>query len=273
MERIFNTITLHLFSLKNFQDYVLANGVINTINQFGKDFIPQVFDYYEPLKRKYNEGDSQSVAHLWVNDEANKVAFKNEFAGSHIIMQKKKGHKVEYSINWRKDNTITFNTISITIELAYFKTGRELEEFLNLCKELSVIIEPVYGMIQNESFPGWAEPINLTRRLPNTTWMTIFGKLYIEMFGKAKLLNTPCYKVNEISDSLIFMQSTESVFEPIPEDVKTKIKYHLGEESFVWDGKDYRSYKDGKTPNFDYSEVLFDKTKPIITPQVKTRQK
>lgn len=83
-----------MLSLKNFQDAKLANDAISKISEYGKDFIPQVFDYYEPLKKKYDASYTQSIVDIWVNEEANKSSAAEQFAGSHLMMQKKKGHKV-----------------------------------------------------------------------------------------------------------------------------------------------------------------------------------
>jgi len=109
--------------------------------------------------------------------------------------------------------------------------------------------------------------------LPNITWGTIFGEPYINMFGKEKLLNTPCYKTETIGEKAVFLQASESIFNPVEENIKNKIKKYLDEDAFVWGGKDYRSYKTGKVPEFDFSEILYDKAKLIIEPQVKTRQR
>jgi hypothetical protein len=273
MTRTFERISVDLFSLKNFQDSALASNVINLINSFSDDFIPQVYDYYEPEKRIYNKNEPQKVIEIWVNEEANKIAAEDDFAGSSLIMKKKKGHKVEYIISWEKENTLHFNTFIMSIDLSYFRKSEHLEHFLDFYKELSLLIKPVYGSIVNCAFPDWGEPVNLKVRLPEIPWGTIFGEPYIEMFGKERLLAAPYFKVDELKDGTIFLQATENIFTPINKNIRENIKRFLGEEAFVWDGKDYRNYKDGKVPEFDFSEVLFDKTKPLITPQIKTRDK
>lgn len=55
--------------------------------------------------------------------------------------------------------------------------------------------------------------------------------------------------------------------------VKDKNKSHLGEKAFISGNKMNPTYKDGLVPKFDFSDVLFDKTKPIIEPQILTRQR
>ncbi len=43
----------------------------------------------------------------------------------------------------------------------------------------------------------------LKRHLPNLPWLTIFGPPYVEMFGIDRLLSTPAYEVQQISDRLV----------------------------------------------------------------------
>jgi len=66
MSSTFDVISLMIMSLKNFQDAVLAEKVISKINEYGKDYIPQVFGYYEPLKQKYDINNTKSVVDVWV---------------------------------------------------------------------------------------------------------------------------------------------------------------------------------------------------------------
>jgi hypothetical protein len=139
-----------------------------------------------------------------------------------------------------------------------------------LCKELTILIKPVYGEIVNESFPEYNMPINLTRKLPEIGWMIIFGEPYIKMFTEDKLLKTPCYIIESI-EKMIMLQVTENVFESIPSKNRDVIKQYLGVDSFVESGKNINANKIGIVPDFDFSNVLFDKSEPIIEPKIHRR--
>ncbi|WP_027621702.1 hypothetical protein [Acetivibrio clariflavus] len=236
--------------------------------------MPQKFDMYEPLKRKYDPNDISAVIDAWMEDEMNREVSKNEFAEGLLLMKSKSKSKASYMISWRKENIIHFNGFFFSVNIEYVKNENNFNKFLNLCKELVCLIEPVYGKIVNESIPGAFEPIDLEIRHPELHWMNFFGKPYIDLFGRDKLLSAPAYKVESIGDKVIAIQTTNNIFEPIPNDVREKIKRHLGENAFVWDGKQALAYrnKENLVPEFDFSEVLFDKTKPIIEPQIRTRQ-
>ncbi|MCE1244335.1 hypothetical protein [Oryzomicrobium sp.] len=60
-----------------------------------------------------------------------------------------------------------------------------------------------------EFVPTWV----LRKWLPDIFWGQIFGRPYIDLFGMEKLLSCPAYKVEMISDDLVYMQITESIFD------------------------------------------------------------
>lgn len=93
------------------------------------------------------------------------------------------------------------------------------------------------------------------------------------MFGRERLLSTPCHSVHTIGDNIVALQLTDNLFEPIPPSVRSTVKKHLREDAFVEEGKLYRTYNSGKVPKFDFSNVLFDGTKPIVEPQIRVRNK
>ncbi|HYH05029.1 MAG TPA: hypothetical protein VEC37_18205 [Bacillota bacterium] len=274
MANTFESVHLSITSLKNFQDPELAANVLEKINEYGKDFIPTKYGVYQPLKKPYNPEDISGVVQMWINEENNMVSAQNLYAAGQVLMEKTKGHKVSYHMEWEKSNeakTSYFNFFIFSMDIAYLKKKKGLERFICLCNELIILLEPVQGEIVNLSFPGWEAPINLRVRHPELHWMALFGKPYIDMFGKEKLLNTPCHSINSIGDNVIAIQVIESIFEPIPSDARTTIKKYLGEDAFVEEGKSCRSYTTGRVPEFDFSEVLFDKTKPISEPKIRTR--
>lgn len=165
-----------------------------------------------------------------------------------------------YDFNWnkKKDNP-RFNVMLFSVGIDFLKQGKNYEEFSKLYKEIIRITEPVYGDITNFTLPNWGAPLNLKIRLPEIRWMNFYGKPYVEMFGKEKLLSTPCFKAEAITEDIIAIQATENLFENIPDEVKTNIKMHLGKDAFVWGNKSIWTYKDSKVPKFDFSGVLFTK--------------
>ena len=251
------SIGLRLNSLKNFGDLEFSKRVFEVINKYGVNLLPNLIYEDSSHKLHYNPKDVSNAIELWMNEKKN-MQFNNYAEGNIVI----EVMYVNYLIIWRKSNRAVFNFLTLSVDKEYFKAQEEFSNFICLCKELTTLIEPVYGEIVNESFLEHNMPINLKCRLPEIGWMVIFGEPYIKMFAKEKLLKTPCCKVESVGNS-ITLQISKNIFDPIPSTDRDLIKQYLGADAFVESGKPVRAYKTGMTPDFDFSEVLFDKCKPI----------
>ncbi|OTT97165.1 hypothetical protein [Acinetobacter baumannii] len=81
--------------------------------------------------------------------------------------------------------------------------------------------------------------------LPDMYWGVVFGKPYVDLFG-SKLLAVPAYKVEKITDNLIFIQLTADINDLLnnPEQVRIereKAKAFLNNEVFYSPEKGYKA--------------------------------
>ncbi|NOU74269.1 hypothetical protein GC098_23215 [Paenibacillus sp. LMG 31458] len=264
-------IRFSLSSLKDWRNEAFITELLQSINKFGRDFIPQNYDRFQPLKRKYNPEDISEVVDLFMNRETLACIQDSSIPSidGSLLMEKRRGHKISYNISLRKSNIVGFNSFSMRIDINFLlKSQTNFRTALELFKEIISITEPIRGIIVNENIPGaFGEAENLRVIHPELHWINLFGKPYIELFGRDKLLSAPCYHVEELNKDVIALQLTENPFEPIPEEDRRLVKQHLGEEAFVSDGFTYRYYeiekKKTKVPDFDFSEVMFDSNLPI----------
>lgn len=259
MPNTLDLVNLKIMSLKDFQDNELAVSVISKINEYGKEFIPNVFGLYQPLKNKYSPKKMNETVEFWMNNENNKNSAKYFYAAGQLLIEKNKGHKVSYQMRWEKDDQERFNYFNLFVEIGSLKNEKGLQRFLDFCNDIAKILEPVHGEIVNLSFRGWDAPINLKIRHPELNWFVIFGKPYIELFGKENILSSPAHSVHTISNEIIALQLTDCLFKPIPSSVRTAVKNHLCQDAFVEEGKSYKRYSNGKVPEFDFSNILFNK--------------
>lgn len=133
----------------------------------------------------------------------------------------------------------------------------------------------------------------LAECLPDLYNITVWGKPYIEFFGKEKLLTSPCYKVEELPSGTIWMQLAPDVYNESGswtaiKDVREKVKAHLNNKAF-YDASLHKNItifdlendpvlrqkflsgelikelykKNYKVPEFDLSEIR----KPLILPE------
>lgn len=261
MNYTYPIINMNLMCLNDFYNKELATKVIELINFYGKDFMPDKFDNYKPLKKKYNLENLDEVLEGWLNEEGNSV--NTEYMMGSLLMDKSRSSKASYMVSWEKNQKPNFHSLSFDCNIDYLKKKGNLSKFLELCSKLCLILKPVQGEIVNCMDKYTFAPLDLRLRHPELQWLNIFGKPYIELFSREKLLKTPCYKAYELSEDIIIIQLTESVFEDIPDEVRLKVKEYLGKDAFVELGKSSHNYKEGIAPNFDFTDVLFDKTKPV----------
>lgn len=111
--------------------------------------------------------------------------------------------------------------------------------------------KPIYGVgddVPEEGLsiiaPSEEEIVNLKIE-PHIYWLNFYGPELIKKFGKEKLLSMPAYKVEELKDGILFI---ESQFPPfyMPDDTKEvyeKICRHLGWKTYYVDIFDIERWK------------------------------
>jgi hypothetical protein len=161
---------------------------------------------------------------------------------------------------WHIGERARSNTIEIWFTNKSFVQSRNIIE--NLLKELIVSFNSFYGYIsdfkieESQHVTGTIET-----RMPGIFWCNFFGKVYVDFFGKDKMLSAPWYKTEELDQNGIITYLTE---EPdnrelieSPE-LENKFKILLGKDSFgnldEWKNSNYQTqYK--SVPKLDFSEI------------------
>lgn len=236
---IYERVSFSIRSLKDFQDAELADQVLQEINRAGKDFIPDVYGEDEGSKtEKYDPTHHELLIRHWA-DEGGMVGIQRSFSSSLLFMKRRGKPKTEYLMQWIKNQQATFNSLRFSVDLDFLRDKENLRRFMGLGERLLVLLEPVQGSIWNLMLPEWCGPIKLRVRHPELAWINYFGKPYIDLFGREQLLSAPCFRTFEIGKDIIALQMTENLFQPIPSDVRSAVKKHLGEDAFVEEGKWY----------------------------------
>src|SRR6185295_460308 len=57
----------------------------------------------------------------------------------------------------------------------------------------------------------------LKKWLPDIYWMTVFGKPYVELFSRERLLSCPAFAVNELDNGSIVIQLTPELTDTVAE--------------------------------------------------------
>jgi len=252
MSNIIDAIGFTLISLVDFEDNKLAHTVVKRLLQSSTVLQPKKFGIYDPIEESVNPLDISSIIDIWPGstDKARENAEPREG-----VLCLECSSKAGYMINWEKSKMPCFSAIDGHVPIKLLtRDPSVLVEFFDLIKDLVMFIDATYGEIRNMSFKGWDHPFDLLRRLPDIPWTSIYGSPYILMFGKQRILSAPYYRIESIGSSHLWLQASESIFNPVTEEKKAAIRSHLGEDAFMSGGR-WR-YNNGKAPMFDFSRVM-----------------
>jgi hypothetical protein len=155
-----------------------------------------------------------------------------------------------------------FEPFVIHVERGYLQDSGRLTEFLDVMKELYSVLHPTYGLVETPEMVKLLESqggkmslgINLKRALPDIYWANFLGREYVQMFGRANIESTPCYRVEMLSDGGALLLLTPSIFDydfdPEGFDrARLVVKQHLGLDAFDTGDQDFR----GRVPPFIFS--------------------
>ena len=79
---------------------------------------------------------------------------------------------------------------------------------------------------------------HLWRSVPDLYWLTLFGKPYVELFSRERLLGVPAHKVTELDGGAVAITATPTPFDPSLREAKEAIKVHLGRDAFFYPAKE-----------------------------------
>ncbi|HET7616044.1 MAG TPA: hypothetical protein VFK27_03720 [Bacillales bacterium] len=251
MSNLSHGISFGLNSLEDFESRSLAGRIIQTLLAAPKFLVPKFFGQDEPLKLVVDSNNIEPVIDLLVSQKIESYGGPMRFSGGILLMGYTRNG--EYLFDWEKYSP-SFSGVSGSVPWPVLEEEpSRFGEFLSLVKALVGVVNPVYGDIQNMRFSGWDTPLDLQKRLPDVPWLSIYGEPYIQTFGEEKILNAPFYKIEKLPSGHFWLQASESIHEPVTEIVRSAIRKHFGEDSFMAHPK-WR-YKNGKAPRFDFSKV------------------
>lgn len=252
MSTLIDAIGFSLVSLENFEDENLAYRVLDRLTTASsKELSPKRYGYDEPVTEKLDKGNLRPVIERWLYGPGDGEWPSEEREGGVIL---RCSSLTGYQVSWRKAFEPSFSFVGGQIDISLLREQPSLlKEIEKVVRDLIPLVLPVYGEIRNMSLKGADLPSDLRRRLPDVPWISIYGLPYVSLFGRERLLSAPFRHVEEGLSGCIWAQASVSVFEAVPNEVKTAIRMHLGDDAFMSGGR-WR-YTDGKAPEFDFSKV------------------
>ena len=231
-------IDFFLRTTKPFHNEKAVKDFFRIILSYGPDYRPVKYGRSEPVKELFDEKHLEKVTTAWLggNDCTSEI-LESQYCLSQLMMKGRSPSKVTYFVSWRNwTDRILFNVIQTTIAKNFLKKDKqEMDKYVSLCNDLACRFSPVHAEIYDfiSSIPCTATesmliPDDLSVRCPALKWRTYFGLPYINLLGRETILNAPCWKTEEVGDT-IAIQLTESVFEDIPSEQREKVVEYFEE--------------------------------------------
>lgn len=221
-----------LRTTKPFHNKKAANDFFDLVLSYGPHYRPVKYGRYEPLREVYEQGKEEELRLSWFEGvELTEEQLEGTYYNISLSIKGKAPSKIQYFIGWQNwTQEALFNMISITISKAFLqKNQNNFKTFLNFCHDLIQLFPPVHAEIYDytsaipcTSTPNAFIPDDLSIRCPALKWRTYFGPPYIQLLGRETILKAPCWKTEEIGDT-IMLQLTESVFEDIPQELRQRV--------------------------------------------------
>ena len=104
---------------------------------------------------------------------------------------------------------------------SYFTDEERLRKFLDIGREIEDILSPLYGRVHDVADSNHLiftvteeKTFKVMEKIPAAFWGNYFGKHYIDKIGREKLLGFKGYKVEELNNGDIYIQTTPNPLNP-----------------------------------------------------------
>lgn len=129
--------------------------------------------------------------------------------------------------------------ISLVCFNSYF-SGKDVNlyagYFLNLSKQIwdAIDAEKIYGLADLDDYVDAFTESEFKSIPPPSYWLNFYGMKFVEEFGKEKILSAPTYKVKEVKEGVLVINS--SLPEYLSENLdKTKLYEYFGWKFYIVD--------------------------------------
>lgn len=225
-------IDFFLRTTKPFHSEKAAKDFFQLVLSYGSHYRPFKYGTSEPIKEIFDEKDLKKVVTTWLGgSERTPPILEGQYCLGQLMLKGRAPSKITYFVSWRNwTHRILFNVIQSSISKNFLKKDeKEMEKYIQFCDDLICMFSPVHAELYDytSAIPCTTTetsliPDDLSIRCPALKWRTYFGRPYIELLGRETILNAPCWKTEEIGDT-IAVQLTKTVFEDIPPELREAV--------------------------------------------------
>lgn len=204
-----------------------AIQILDLISRCCPFAVPRRYGNTEPLRKQFDPSDPEEFLECWHRSVFWRGQLSTSLGHAFLPYGKRPMHaSVSIMVTARKADVGQF--------VRFVRQGSVLFDV-----DFSFIYIPVVGdapIIRATQTPPVATH-RLVRYIPDLYWATVFGPPYIELFGKERLLSAPAPVVEELDESHIYIQLSESPLDLLDDfatvdKVRRRVKDHLNNDAF-----------------------------------------
>ena len=194
-------------------------------------WMPQRWGHFEPIKRRYSPAARDEILSALTEVRGGRIANNLNFC------RKRPGASIYLTV-WRS-RVPDLNHVWVVLEAAAFRNesgaGRLRKMVLDLVAWSRGVLatarhskQALYRVVQKTPL----------ERLQQLEWLSFFGKPYIEMFGKQRVLSAPSHETVEVQGGVLLLaaprpDSPEMTTSP---DRLLSLEAYLGADAFAGNG-------------------------------------
>lgn len=250
-----SSILMTIYTTKHIGTEEYIRRFLSVLEKY--DMLPDKIGEYEPLKKAYSLDEAIK---MWKNAPP----FVPDRRRGDLI-GKKKEPNIRFDAMWNIGEPAIVNHITLWFTRKSFKQYRN--DIENLFKELILALDSIHGYISG--FIEKAKQLvtgTIAERMDGIFWCNYFSKIYVDFFGKDRLLSAPWIKTEQFdNEGIITYLSREPDDRQLTEsnELAEKLQKYLGKDSFgdlelkkatshlsASESTQYR-----KVPKLDFSEI------------------
>ena len=224
-------------------DRVIAKAVIARLLGMPEHLRPRRYGRLEPTKGRIADVETTVLVDAWMEPIGGPGAELEREGCLLLDVSKGGGYDIRWAVEPKRLNSVGGFFEANTLKYIYQDVGLLLELLVSLVP----IIGGIYGSMRLMD-DLYTIPTDLTVRLPNVPWLSIYGPPYVEMFGEDRILAAPFWKVWKLESGHVIAQLTEHIDDEYGEPERKAVRDFLGADAFLEGKNRPRHHKTGRVP-------------------------
>jgi hypothetical protein len=246
-------LSLHVWTTRFLGTRSKGQQLLDLVSSIdGGRWRPDKWGHFEPIRLPFDAVDYPKMLSAWTEQRppgSGRVSNSLGFTRS-------KPKILIWATGRRLRNVPSLNDIWFDLDARPFASSDGVERLIDMMLAVVKWTDGVYA-----SMSHWKQAhrriVQMTplERLQRLDWLTFFGAPYIEMFGRSRLLATPCHEVREVEGGILLVAAPrpDGPEMTASDELLVTLENYLGSNAFA--GRGYPE-KPCRVPQFDLSELI-----------------